>query len=104
VPLFSRGYESVTRLAEMCADDAAARRSSRGTVVAALLAMATGTPVPAAALGAATCAVTDRVRRLLDAPCGARRAWCRAGLTAAILLLALLPAAMVALAGPLAAA
>ncbi len=99
VPVFTRGYESVRRLAEMCADDAAARRSGRGPVVAALLAMATRTPVPAAALGAATWAVTDRVRRLLDAPGPARRAWCRAGLTALTLLVAALPAAVAVLPG-----
>jgi Zn-dependent protease with chaperone function len=43
----------VARLAEMCADDAAARHSGRPTLIAALLALATGAAVPAAALGAA---------------------------------------------------
>jgi Zn-dependent protease with chaperone function len=75
VPLFTRGAEEVARLAEMRADDAAVRRSGRPTLIAALLAMGTGTAVPAAALGmptaalgAATCAVASRVQRLLDPP------------------------------------
>jgi beta-lactamase regulating signal transducer with metallopeptidase domain len=99
VPLFAQGYQSVRRLAEMCADDAAARRSGPGPVVAALLAMATRTPVPASALGAATWAVTDRVRRLLDAPPGSRQAWCRVALTAVTLVVAALPTVVAALAG-----
>ncbi len=43
----------MARLAEMRADDAAARRSGRPALVAALLAMGTGAAVPAAALAAA---------------------------------------------------
>src|SRR5215467_3945529 len=69
VPLFTRGPAEVARLAEMCADDAAARHSSRPTLVAALLAMGTGTPVqavPAAALAATGGAVTARVQRLIE--------------------------------------
>jgi Zn-dependent protease with chaperone function len=50
VPLFQRGTAEVARLTEMAADDAAARASGRTTVVAALLAIGTGTAVPAAAL------------------------------------------------------
>jgi Zn-dependent protease with chaperone function len=72
VPLFSRGPREVARLAELRADDAAARRSGRRTLVAALLAMGTGAAVPAAALGAtggATGGATAaRVQRLLDPP------------------------------------
>ena len=75
VPLFTRGAEEVARLAEMRADDAAVRGSGRRTLIAALLAMGTGTAVPAAtlgmpaaALGAATSAVASRVQRLLDPP------------------------------------
>jgi Zn-dependent protease with chaperone function len=91
VPLFARGAEHVTRLAEMGADDAAARRSGRGTLVAALLAMATGAAVPAHALGASACAVTARLQRLIEAPGRGRRA--RYGLTLAsvTILLALAP-------------
>ncbi len=53
VPLFTQGHAEVARLAEMRADDAAARRSGRPALVAALLAMGTGAAVPAAALAAA---------------------------------------------------
>ena len=45
VPLFTRGAVEVARLAEMAADDAAARANSRSTLVAALLAIATGTAI-----------------------------------------------------------
>jgi Zn-dependent protease with chaperone function len=71
VPLFTRGPQEVARLAELRADDAAARRSGRRTLVAALLAMGTGAAVPAAALGAtggATGGTAARVQRLLDPP------------------------------------
>jgi beta-lactamase regulating signal transducer with metallopeptidase domain len=91
VPLFTQGPENVTRLAEMCADDAAARRSGRRTLLAALLAMATGAAVPASALGAMACAVTARLRRLAEAPRRARRARYALALTAVMLLLASAP-------------
>jgi Zn-dependent protease with chaperone function len=91
VPLFARGAEHVARLAEMCADDAAARRSGRGTLIGALLAMATGAAVPAQALAASACAVAARLQRLAEQPAPARRA--RYGLTLAsvTVLLALAP-------------
>jgi Zn-dependent protease with chaperone function len=88
VPLFSRGPENVTRLAEMCADDAAARRSGRRALLAALLAMATGAAVPVSALGAMACAVTARLRRLAEAPRRARHVRYGLALTAVMLLLA----------------
>jgi hypothetical protein len=53
VPLFARGADEVARLAEMCADDAAARQSSRPVLITALLAMGTGTAVSALTLGGA---------------------------------------------------
>jgi Zn-dependent protease with chaperone function len=81
VPLFTQGAAEVARLAEMSADDAAARSAGRRTVAAALLALATGSPVPvpatarpaglpaahtpAAHLAAAADAVPARVDRLL---------------------------------------
>jgi hypothetical protein len=75
VPLFARGPQEVARLAELRADDAAARRSGRRTLVAALLAMGTGAAVPTAALGATGGATAARVQRLLDPPArGARGA------------------------------
>ena len=88
VPLFARGPQNVTRLAEMCADDAATRHSGRRTVMAALLVMATGAAVPAAALGVMACAVTVRLQRLAEAPVRARHARYGLALTGVMLLLA----------------
>jgi Zn-dependent protease with chaperone function len=77
VPLFAKGSAEVGRLAELAADDAAARSVGRPALVAALLAIATGTAVPAApvtravppgALAASGHAVPARVERLLDPP------------------------------------
>jgi Zn-dependent protease with chaperone function len=89
VPLFSRGADEVARLAEMRADDVAARRSGRDTLLQALVAMGTGRPLaaPSASLAATGGAVTVRVRRLLDPPSGTSRAW--HGLALAGVLLAL---------------
>jgi Zn-dependent protease with chaperone function len=89
VPLFARGADEIARLAEMRADDVAARRRGRDTLLQALVAMGTGRPLPAppASLAATGGAVTVRVRRLLDPPSGASRA-CH-GLALAGVLLAL---------------
>jgi len=103
VPLFSRGPAEVARLAEMCADDVAARRSSRPTLVTALLAMGTGTAVPAAALAATSGAVAARVQRLLEPAPPARHARNRLALGTVILLLALVSGLVTRYAGPLAA-
>jgi Zn-dependent protease with chaperone function len=75
VPLFTCGAAEATRLAEMAADDSAARTAGGLALVTALLAIATGTAVssasvrnaagPASALAAATYAVPARVERLL---------------------------------------
>jgi Zn-dependent protease with chaperone function len=106
VPLFTRGADEVSRLAEMCADDAAVRRSGRPTLATALLAMGTGTAVPAAILGGAALAataraVTSRVQRLLDPPGRARHA--RNGLAlAAVTLLLVLASALITSVAPLA--
>jgi Zn-dependent protease with chaperone function len=104
VPVFTRGPAEVARLAELCADDAAARRTGRPALVAALLAMGTGAAVPAPALAVTSGAVTARVHRLLDPPRPGRHA--RYGLALAIvtLLLASVPGLVIAFAGPLAAA
>lgn len=73
--LFSHGAREVSRLLEMCADDAAARRHGADTVVDALLALTLPTPMPAPvapmpapALSAAGSGVTQRVQRLLFPP------------------------------------
>jgi Zn-dependent protease with chaperone function len=72
IPLFTAGQTEVARLAELSADDAAVRRAGRLSLVSALLALGTGSPVPSAALAATGGAVTARVARLLD-PCSGRR-------------------------------
>jgi Zn-dependent protease with chaperone function len=88
VPLFTLGTEEVARLAEMCADDAAARRAGRLTLVSALLAMgAAGAAVPAAALSATAGAVTARIQRLLEPPRRARHVRYGAALVSVLLLL-----------------
>ena len=109
VPLFTRGSDEVARLAEMRADDAAVRRSGRPTLIAALLAMGTGTAMPAAALrmpaaalGASACAVAARVQRLLDPPDRARLIRYGAALAAVTLLLALTSVTLTGYAAPLA--
>jgi Zn-dependent protease with chaperone function len=87
VPLVTRGAEEVARLAEMRADDVAARRSGRDTLLQALVAMGTGEPLPApsAALAATGGLVSARVLRLLDPPGSTRRA-CHALALSAVLL------------------
>ena len=109
VPLFARGADEVARLAEMRADDAAVRRSGRPTLIAALLAMGTGTAMPAAALrmpaaalGASACAVAARVQRLLDPPDRGLLVRYGAALVAVTLLLAAASVTLTGYAGPLA--
>jgi Zn-dependent protease with chaperone function len=107
VPLFTRGPREVARLAEMCADDAAARHSGRRTLVAALLAMRAGPGAPAArpasALAATSCGVTDRVKRLLDPPGQARHLRYGLALITVTVALVLTPGLITTFAGPLAA-
>jgi Zn-dependent protease with chaperone function len=102
VPLFTRGPVEVARLAEMCADDAAARRTGRPALIAALLAMGTGTAVPATALAATSGPVTARVHRLLDPPGPGRRARYRLALSTVMVLLATASGLVTAFAVPLA--
>ena len=61
IPLFARGAAEVARLTEMSADDTAARASGRPALVAALLAIATGTagPAPRTTDAAASVLATD---------------------------------------------
>ncbi len=91
VPLFARGADHVARLAEMSADDEAARQAGTRTLVGALLALGTGAAVPATALGAMACAAAARVQRLLDGPHRAERARHAIALTFLILLLIAAP-------------
>ena len=123
VPLFSQGADEVARLAELAADHTAARFVGGRVLAAALLSIATGTPVPGTAtfrgtafrgtafhggspagsspaargtLAAAALAVPARVERLLDPP--GRRAATAAGLLLALVSAALIvtPAVMIA--------
>jgi Zn-dependent protease with chaperone function len=94
VPLFARGTGEVARLAEMRADDVAARRAGGGlgrrTLLTAMLAMGAGmaaVPTPAAWLPAAGGAVAARARRLADPPPPAR--WLCHALALAALTLAI---------------
>jgi len=90
VPLFARGTGEVARLAEMRADDVAARRGGRRPLLAALLAMGTGAPAaqaPAAWLAATGGVVAARVRRLAEPAPAAR--WACHGLALAALMLAI---------------
>ena len=99
VPLFTRGTAEVACLAEMAADDAAARGSGRTTVVAALLAIGTGTAVPAAAIPAAAYAVPARVERMLRPPRPVADAGVGAALGVVLAVLVLVPSLLAALAG-----
>jgi Zn-dependent protease with chaperone function len=123
VPLFIRGAAEIARLTEMGADDSAARASSRPALVAALLAIATGTVIPttgipglgipgtggaaagaagaalpSGALPAAARAVPDRVERLLCPSSPARSAMFTAALAFALAVLAAAPPALTLLA------
>jgi Zn-dependent protease with chaperone function len=95
VPLFARGTGEVARLAEMRADDMAARRGDRRTLLAALLAMgacAAAAQAPAAWLTATGGAVATRVRRLAEPAPPAR--WVCHGLALSALLLAIAAASV----------
>jgi Zn-dependent protease with chaperone function len=90
VPLFARGSGEVTRLAEMRADDVAARHGARRTLLAALLSMGADAGVvqaSAAWLAATGGVVAARVRRLADPPAPAR--WLCHGLALTALTLAI---------------
>ena len=91
VPLFPRASSAVTRLAEMRADDIAARHAPRRTLLTALLTLGTGQatgPVPAAWLGATGGVVAARVQRLADPAPRARRLGHSLALTALTLAIA----------------
>lgn len=102
VPVFGQGRAEVARLAEMRADDVAARQSGRPALIAALLAMGTGTVVPASGLAATTCAVSARVERMLEPARPGRRALCGFALAAGIAVLTVAPDLAAVLAGHLA--
>jgi Zn-dependent protease with chaperone function len=99
VPLFSMGAREISRLLEMAADDAAARRHGSLTLLDALLALSIGALAPHGAVGATATDVLTRAERLA-APFGARSQWrTRLLLTTTLLLIAggpLIPAALTA--------
>jgi Zn-dependent protease with chaperone function len=117
VPLFAQGAAEVARLTEMSADDTAARASGRPTLVAALLAIATGTAfptagfpgtgvpgtaargasVPSGALAAVGTAVPARVERLLRPSTPGRSAVVTGALSVALTVLAAAPPALTVL-------
>jgi Zn-dependent protease with chaperone function len=75
VPLFERAGTEVTRLAEMRADDVAARHGERRTLLSALLTMGAGPAAgsaPAAWLAATGGVIAARMHRLANPPARAR--------------------------------
>ncbi|WP_099041871.1 M56 family metallopeptidase [Mycobacterium neglectum] len=93
--LMTRGAEEVSRLLEMCADDAAARRHGHRALLTGLMALAGGAPV--AALGAADVAVLNRAERLALPPAQHVRVRAQAALTSASTIIAFAPLATVVL-------
>lgn len=89
VTLMTRGATDVTRLLEMCADDAAARRFGEHTLLTGLMTLAGATP--AQALGAADVALLNRAERLVLPPAPWNRLGARAGLFGAMAVIALAP-------------
>lgn len=104
VPAFRLARDQVARMAELAADDAAARRSPRLTVAEALLTLGTASaakgatgllPSAAGALGAGGATAAARVRRLIAAPDPLSRT-ASTGAAAAIAALAAMPLALAA--------
>lgn len=99
VVLFSTGAREISRLLEMAADDAAARRYGSLTLLDALLVLSMDALAPQGAFGATGTDVLARAERLA-APPAARNRWSnRLLLTAATLLITagpLIPAALTA--------
>ncbi|WP_102143086.1 M56 family metallopeptidase [Mycobacterium hubeiense] len=87
--LMTRGAAEVSRLLEMCADDAAARRHGKRALLTGLMALAAG--APAAALGAADVAVLNRAERLALPPANHVRVRAQAALTSATAMMAIAP-------------
>ncbi|ODR26057.1 M56 family metallopeptidase [Mycolicibacterium porcinum] len=95
VRLMTQGAADVTRLLEMCADDAAARRFGEHTLLTGLMALAGA--APAQALGAADVALLNRAERLALPPAPWTRLGASAGLLGATTVIALAPIATFAL-------
>ncbi|MGH3715825.1 MAG: M56 family metallopeptidase [Micromonosporaceae bacterium] len=99
--LLGQALTQVSQLAEVCADDAAVKRHSRRDLARAMIVVAEGTSAsrlaPATALAASGGDAAARIRRLLSPPTPPPR-WTRCSVTAAVLLLPVVPLAVVALA------
>jgi Zn-dependent protease with chaperone function len=94
--LFSEGLQHVSRLLEMCADDAAVRRHDRRVLLTGLVTLCRA--APAEALAAADLAVLARAERLAAAPGDPAAGQARAALASLVALLAAGPLITVALA------
>jgi Zn-dependent protease with chaperone function len=93
--LMTDGAAEVSRLLEMCADDAAVRRYGHRALLTGLMALAGAAPT--AALGAADVAVLSRAERLALPPAPRTRIRAQAALSSAALIIGLAPLATVAL-------
>lgn len=80
--LITDGAQHVSRLLEMCADDAAARRHGRGALLSGLLALSGVTPL--GALGAADIDVLARAERLTAPRASRASVSCLTALTSAV--------------------
>ncbi|MDY6871133.1 MAG: M56 family metallopeptidase [Actinomycetota bacterium] len=87
--LMTRGAGEVSRLLEMCADDAAARRHGKRALFTGLMALAAG--APAAALGAADVAVLNRAERLALPPANHVRVRAQAVIAGATAMIVIAP-------------
>jgi Zn-dependent protease with chaperone function/uncharacterized membrane protein len=87
--LITLGAQEVSRLLEMCADDAAARRHSRRALLSGLIALCAAAPTEA--LAAADLAVLARAERLATPPQESARAKSRAALVGVIAVTAGVP-------------
>jgi beta-lactamase regulating signal transducer with metallopeptidase domain len=96
VPLFALARQQIAHLVEMRADQVAATRHAPFDLARALVAMATGR-APTDALAATGGDALERVQRMLHPPAPLHRS-VRAGLLAAMVLVALLPLGAAALA------
>lgn len=94
--LMRQGANEVSRLLEMCADDASARRHGAAVLLSGLLNMCRATP--AGTLAAADVAVLARAERLATAPSGRAEAKARTALLSLIAVMITAPVVSAALA------
>lgn len=86
IDLMTKGAAGIGRLLEMCADDVAARRHGRRTLLEALLRLSGVAPVPPGALSASGVGVLARAERLAERPVHAHRAGIQLMLGAVVVL------------------